>query len=81
MGTWRRNLRDRHNDQEGRIEKGLRRGSGGRREVTSLLWTGVVKERSTATRLVVSEDRMAAEGAILTAILSHAADRSGLKAD
>ena len=29
----------------------------------------------------VSEDRMAAAGAMLTAILSHAADRSGLKAD
>ena len=29
----------------------------------------------------VSEDRMAAAGAMLTAILSHAADRSGLRAD
>ena len=29
----------------------------------------------------VSEDRMAAAGAMLTAIFSHAADRSGLKAD
>jgi integrase len=29
----------------------------------------------------VSEDRMAATGAMLTAIFSHAADRSGLKAD
>jgi integrase len=29
----------------------------------------------------VSEDRMAAAGKILTAIFSHAADRSGLKAD
>jgi hypothetical protein len=29
----------------------------------------------------VSEDRMVAAGAILTAIFSHAADRSGLKAD
>jgi hypothetical protein len=29
----------------------------------------------------LSEDRMAAAGAILTAIFSHAADSSGLKAD
>ena len=29
----------------------------------------------------VSEDRMAAAGAMLVAIFSHAADRSGLKAD
>jgi hypothetical protein len=29
----------------------------------------------------VSEDRMAAAGAMLTAIFRHAADRSGLKAD
>jgi hypothetical protein len=29
----------------------------------------------------VSKDRMAAAGGILTAIFSHAADRSGLKAD
>jgi integrase len=29
----------------------------------------------------VSEDRMAAAGAMLTAILSHAADKSGLGAD
>ena len=29
----------------------------------------------------VSEDRMAAAGAMLTTIFSHAADRSGLKAD
>ncbi len=29
----------------------------------------------------VSEDRMVAAGAMLTAIFSHAADRSGLKAD
>ena len=29
----------------------------------------------------VSEDRMAAAGAMLTPIFSHAADRSGLKAD
>ena len=29
----------------------------------------------------VSEDRMAAAGAMLTAIFSHATDRSGLKAD
>ncbi len=29
----------------------------------------------------VSEDRMAAAGAMLTAIFSHAVDRSGLKAD
>ena len=30
---------------------------------------------------IVSEDRMAAAGAMLTAIFSHAAERSGLKAD
>ena len=29
----------------------------------------------------VSEDRMAAAGGILTALFSHAADRSGLKSD
>jgi hypothetical protein len=29
----------------------------------------------------VSEDRMVAAGTMLTAIFSHAADRSGLKAD
>jgi integrase len=29
----------------------------------------------------VSDDRMAAAGAMLTAILSHAADKSGLRAD
>ncbi len=29
----------------------------------------------------VSEDHMAAAGAMLNAIFSHAADRSGLKAD
>jgi hypothetical protein len=72
VGTWRCNLCDRHNDQEGRIEKGLRRGSGGRREVTSLyghvsLWSAVARRNYR-----VSEDRMAAEGAMRTAILSHA---------
>jgi len=54
------------------------------------LWHQVVNDARKCTQPVregasislrVSEDRMAAAGAMLTAIFSHAADRSGLKAD
>ena len=38
-------------------------------------------DRMSPTTRSVSDDRMAAEGAMLIAILSHAADRSGLRAD